>query len=113
MLDKDQRKAITSNYKERHPEMEVVCVKCKSTGEQFFEMTRDTSAWFNRHRFELIGKNHRNKRLQELWNQYGEDAFELATVSDLEYDNVQDVASKDLKELPELCLSENPEAKKI
>lgn len=113
MLDKEQRRAMASNWKERHPQMGVVSVKCNATGEQFFDTTRDTATWFNRHRFELNGANHRNKHLQELWNQYGESDFALAVVSDLKYDHVEDVTAKDLKELLELCLLEHPEAKKI
>lgn len=113
MLDKEQKKVMVSNWKERHPEMGVVSVTCKSTGEQFFDTTRDTATWFNRHRFQLNWGGHPNKHLQELWNHYGEDNFEPAVVSSLEYDHVEDVTPKDLKELLELCLLEQPQAKKL
>ncbi len=93
--------------------MGVVAVKCSTTGDLFFDTTRDTATWFNRHRFELAGKNHRNKPLQALWNRYGEDDFALTVVSALKYDNEEEVTAKDLKELLELCLLEYPEAKKI
>lgn len=53
MLGKEQRKRMVSNWKERHPEMGVASVKCKTTGEQFFDTTKDTITWFNRHRFQL------------------------------------------------------------
>lgn len=43
MLDKEQKKAMVSNWKERHPEMGVVCVKCNATGEQFFDTTKDAA----------------------------------------------------------------------
>lgn len=35
MLDKAKKKAMVSNWKERHPEMGVVSVTCKTTGEPF------------------------------------------------------------------------------
>lgn len=113
MLDKAKKKAMVSNWKERHPEMGVVSVTCKATGEPFFGTTRDTATWFNRHRFQLTMGSHPNKHLQALWNQYGEADFEAAVVSSLEYDNVEDVTPKDLKDLLELCLLEHPEAKKL
>lgn len=112
-MDKTQKKAMVAEWKERHPEMGVVSVKCTATGEQFYEATRDTATWFNRHRFQLNWKHHRNKRLQELWNRYGENGFALAVVSDLEYEEPDEVGADELRELLKLCLLENPEAKKL
>lgn len=112
-MDKSKRKEMVSEWKERHPEMGVVSVKCSATGEEFYEISKDTSVWFNRHLFELNAGQHRNKRLQELWNTYGENGFERVLVSELKYDNIDDVKSGDLNDLLELCLSDNPNAKKI
>lgn len=112
-MDKTKKKELVSDYKERHPEMGVVSVTCRATGEAFYETTRDANSWFNRHRFELESGRHRNRRLQELWKAYGEGEFELAIVSELEYDDPTEVDRRDLKELLELCLMENPQARKI
>lgn len=51
--------------------------------------------------------------MQELWNAYGEAGFEFTTVSELEYEKVEDVKARDLKELLEICLLENPKVKKL
>lgn len=112
-MDKRARKELISEWKERHPEMGVVSARCIATGEEFYSTSRDTATWFNRHRFELNGKCHRNRRLQELWNLYGESGFELTLVSELKYEKTDDVKADDLKELLELCLLENSQAKKL
>ncbi len=112
-MDKAQKKEMAAEWKERHPEIGVAAVKCLATGEEFYQTTRDTATWFNRHCFELNSNHHRNKQLQELWNQYGEKGFELSVVSDLKYEELDEVSSDDLKELLGLCLMENPAAKKL
>lgn len=112
-MEKEKKKMLVSEWKERHPEMGVVSVRCTATGEQFYSTSRDTATWFNRHRFELNEKHHRNKRLQELWNIYGETGFEFAVVSTLKYEKAEDITANDLKELLELCLTDNPEAKAL
>lgn len=112
-MDKKKKKELVFDYKERRPGMGVVSATCLATGEAFYETTRDVNSWFNRHRFELEGGHHRNRRLQKLWKQYREDGFELATVSELEYDEPSEVGRRELKELLDLCLLENPQARKI
>lgn len=112
-MDKEKKKKLTFQWKERHPEMGVVYVRCAATGEEFYDSSRDTATWFNRHRFELEGKQHRNRRLQELWNLYGESGFEFGVVSELKYEDGEEVTMKDLKEHLALCLMENPAAKKL
>ncbi len=112
-MDKNARKELISEWKERHPEMGVVSVRCIVTGEEFYSTSKDTATWFNRHRFELNSKCHRNRRLQELWNKYGESGFAFTTVSELKYEKLDDVKGDDLRELLELCLMENPQAKKL
>ncbi|MDO4179541.1 MAG: GIY-YIG nuclease family protein [Phascolarctobacterium sp.] len=112
-MDKTEKKEIISGWKERHPEIGVVAAKCTATEEMFLTTSRDTKNWFNRHKFELIGQKHRNKRLQELWNLYGETGFELFTVSDLKYKDSNDIKTDDLKELLDLCLQANPNSQKL
>jgi hypothetical protein len=112
-MDKEKKKELLSDWKERHPEMGVVSVTCAATGECFYDTAKDTGTWFNRHRFQLEGGLHRNKRLQELWNLYGEPGFAFSVVSTLEYEKLEDVDTNDLKELLALCLMEAPEARKL
>ena len=67
-------------------------------------------AWI---RFQLSAGNCPNKRLQELWEQYGEDAFELQVVKRLEYDDPKENHQEELETLCELCLLENPNARRF
>jgi len=45
--------------------------------------TNMTSKW-NRHRTELRFGSHRNRKLQEDWNHYGESSFVFSVVSELD-----------------------------
>ncbi len=112
-MDKNQKKELISQWKERRPEMGVMSITCTATGEKFYDIAKDTSTWFNRHRFQLEGGLHRNKQLQTLWNAHGEAGFTFALVSKLEYEDPADVKPADLAELLELCLMEDPAAKKL
>jgi len=51
--------------------------------------------------------------LQELWEKYGEDAFELQVVKRLEYDDPEEDHKDELETLCELCLLENPNARRF
>ena len=54
-----------------------------------------------------------NKQLQTLWMQHGENDFELRAVKCLEYDDLAENHTEELETLRELCLIENPKAKKL
>ena len=83
------------------------------TGEALLTATPDTTAKFNRIRFQLSAGQCPNKRLQELWTQYGEDDFELRVVQCLEYEDPTENHADELETLCELCLVENPQAKRL
>lgn len=74
-MDTKRRKELLLQWKNRRPEMEIISIQCKVTGEIFTDISKDISVAFNSHRFQLSANLHRNKRLQELWKQYGEDGF--------------------------------------
>ena len=70
-MDKAQKKALTEEWKNRRPEMGVISLRCRETGEVFLGTAKDTKAAFNSVRAKLSGGLHPNKRLMELWKQYG------------------------------------------
>ncbi|WMC93418.1 GIY-YIG nuclease family protein [Kineothrix sp. MB12-C1] len=107
------KKELMEEYKNRHPEKGVISYKCKETGESFLGTSKDTKADFNSTSFKLEGKNHPNRRLQELWSRYGIDGFELSVLKILKYDNPADDHTSELEELREECLQADPQAKKI
>ena len=93
--------------------MGVISFQCRTTGEAFLTSAADTTAKLNRVRFQLSAGQCPNKRLQELWAQYGEDDFELGVVKVLEYDDPAEDHTEELETLCELCLLENPKANRI
>lgn len=112
-MDKAQKKALTEEWKNRRPEMGVISLRCKETGETFLGPAKDTKAGFNSLRTKLSGGIHPNKRLMELWNQYGEAGFELSVAAVLEYEDPLEDHTEELETLRDLCLAENPQAVKI
>lgn len=90
-MDKKKKKEMLGEWKLRKPEIGIVAIKSKSTGEIFLDTSLDTSVSFNRHKFQLELGNHPNKRLSELWKNNGEDDMEYLIVDTLEYeDNPED-----------------------
>ena len=68
---------------------------------------------FNSHRFQLSAGLHSNRRLQELWKQYGEDGFEYKVESILEYDNLDEDQTAKLTAMLDCFLLEHPQAVKL
>lgn len=112
-MDAQRRKELLLEWKNRRPEMGVISILCKATGDLFFGTSKDTRADFNSNRCKLSNNNHPNRRLQELWNEYGEAGFEFSTEKVLNYKDPADDHTEKLNELLEQCLTESPQAKKI
>ncbi len=112
-MDKGRRKELIEMYKNRKPEMRVISYRCKATGNVFLGISKETRADFNSNNFKLNAKLHPNKHLQELWNKYGADSFEMNVVKFLEYEEPGDDHTEELELLLEICLSEDPDAVKL
>ena len=112
-MDKTRRKVLIESYKNRRPEMGVISYRCKETGEAFLGIAKDTKSEFNSVNMKLNAKIHPNKRLQELWNKYGLEGFDLSVVKVLKYDDpLKDYTDK-LESLREEILAADPNCKKI
>lgn len=112
-MDKARKKALTEEWKNRRPEMGVISLRCKETGEAFLGISKDTKAGFNSVRAKLSGGIHPNKRLMELWKRYGEAGFEFSVAAALEYDDPAEDHTEELETLRELCLAEDKNAVKL
>lgn len=75
-MDMKRKMELLNEWKNRRPEMGLIAITCKSTSEMFVDISTDTQFAFNRHRFQLSANLHPNKRLQQLWQQYGENGFD-------------------------------------
>lgn len=112
-MDKAQRKAMTEQWKLRHPEMGVISLRCKATGESFLGISKDTKADFNSNKVKLSTGTHPNKRLLALWNQYGGDSFDWSVLEVLDYEDPGEDHTTELESLREKYLTEDKNAVKL
>ncbi|WP_333650024.1 GIY-YIG nuclease family protein [Lacrimispora sp.] len=112
-MDMKRRKLLLEEYKNRRPEMGVISLRCKATGQAFLGISTDTKAGFNSICVKLSSNSHPNKKLQELWNQYDLEGFECSVLKVLKYEDPAQDHTAELEELREICLAEDPHAEKI
>lgn len=112
-MDIKRKKELLNEWKNRHPEIGVFIIKCKTTGDIFAGISKDTQVEFNSQRFRLSSKLHSNKDLSKLWEEYGENNFEYVVEKVLKYENPNDDYTKELEELLEKYLLDKPQARRI
>lgn len=112
-MDIKKRKELVEEYKNRQLEMGVICLTCKSSGESFLDVCKDTKVGFNSARAKLGMNSHPNKQLQQLWDKYGAEDFDFSVIRVLEYDNVNDNHDDELELLRDECLNEIPNSSKV
>lgn len=112
-MDTKRKKELLEAYKNRHLEMGVISYCCKETGEVFLGISKDTKTTFNSTSARLSSNIHPNRRLQELWNKYGPENFELSVIKVLKYDDPNEDHTAKLESLREQCLSADSNSKKI
>lgn len=69
------RKDIKREYKERQKSAGVFQVKNAVNGKVLLGSSLNLEGSLNKHEFMLISGQHRNKAMQEDWNEYGPDKF--------------------------------------
>lgn len=107
----ERRKELKRMYLERKPEMGVYAFVCDASEERFFGIFRDFTADKNSQMAKLGGNMHPNRELQNLFNEYGKDAFSVEIVETLDYVEGQDDYTEELATLLELQLEQQPDAK--
>lgn len=112
-MEAKRRKELQEAWKNRHPDMGVLCMRCDATGETFLVVSKDTATGFNRHKFQLGAGMHPNKHLQKLWNEYGENGFTFEVAGLIKYDDPREDQSEKLEALLEKTMAERPGAVKL
>lgn len=112
-MDMKRKKQLLEEYKNRRPEMGVISYRCIATNESFLGISTDTRVGFNSNNVKLASNYHPNKRLQELWNLYGMEGFELSVMKVLKYENPDDDHTSKLEALREQCLILDKQARRI
>lgn len=107
------RKAMIDAYKNRIPDMGIIALTCKATGETFLGASMDIHADFNSIRVKLNSGFHPNRRLLSLWKEHGESGFDLTVLEKVEYkDDTIDYRQK-LEDMREAMIENNPLYSKI
>lgn len=101
------KKDIKREYKEREKQAGVFQVKNTQNGKILLGSSLNLDGPLNAHKFTLTIGSHRNKVLQQEWNEYGQDAFvfeilEVVKIKDDPNFNVSD----ELTLLEEIWLEE-------
>lgn len=112
-MNAERRKELMTEFKNRHPEMGVIAIGCPATGDKFLAVCRDTRVGFNRHRFQLPARMHPNKRLQALWDTYGESGLTFTVERVLKYDDPAQDHTDELEKLLNACLAADPKAQRL
>ena len=108
-----KRKELLQQYKDRDVEMGVIFFRCAQTGETFFGVSKDTRADLNSVRFKLSAGNHPNRRMQELWNQYGPADFLCGVEQVLKREDPNEDPDPLLEAMRDKLLASDPSARKI
>ncbi|UQZ86805.1 hypothetical protein SK3146_06098 [Paenibacillus konkukensis] len=74
-LSAERRKQLVKAYQEMNRPMGVYAIRNKADGKMLVGSSVNLDAIWDRTRFELEMKGHRNKRLQQDWKEFGEDSF--------------------------------------
>ena len=102
MLDK---KAIKRNYKENPPMIGVYLIQNKINGKFLIGGSENIPGIFNRIKFELKLKTHRNKQFLADWLEFGEDNFSFEIIDTIEPNNEFAYNyGEDLAVLIDLCM---------
>ncbi|MGQ7278241.1 GIY-YIG nuclease family protein [Brevibacillus thermoruber] len=102
----DRRAELKQLYKEMKTEAGVYRITNRQNGKVFIGSTMNLKT-VNGTRFQLKFGSHKNSKLQQEWNEYGEDAFDIEVVERLEVKEDKYAEAKDaLKKLEEKWLEQ-------
>lgn len=101
------KKELKEAYKQMEFPMGVFQIKCTVNEKSLVDNSTDIESKWNRHKMELKFGNHRNKELQNDWNQYGEDKFVFEVLSELKRSEEENVNyNKELNTLQHIVIEE-------
>ncbi len=103
-MDKQKRKDLVTEYLNTKTEMGIYSYKCMPTDKSYIGTTQNTKVILNGGTFRLNAGNHKCVNLQNDWNEYGEESFEVKVLEVLPYDEDDDLKSDYSFELENLLL---------
>ena len=101
------KKELKEAYKQMKTPMGVFQIRNIVTNKVLVDHSTDMASKWNRHKTELNFGNHRNKSLQNDWNEYGSDQFVFEVLSELKPQDDEPMDyQKELKVLQEMVEEE-------
>lgn len=97
-MQKDQRKAAVTAYRERKSVAGIYAVVCRPSGERWIGRALDLDTIQNRLWFTLRHGNCAYRTLQTAWNAHGQDAFALDIIERLDDETLSYVRDRALKD---------------
>jgi hypothetical protein len=97
-MDRSERKAAVSAYKERKAIAGVYAIRCAATDEQWVGTAPDLSTIWTRRAFALRQGVETNKALQSAWNIHGTENFAFRIIEEIDFDQLTYGRERALKE---------------
>ena len=97
-MDRSERKAAVSAYKERKTVAGVYAVRCAATGEQWVGAAPDLSTIWTRRAFALRQGVETNRTLQSAWNAHGPESFAFRVLEEIDPEKLTYGRERALKE---------------
>jgi hypothetical protein len=97
-MDRSERKAAVSAYKERKAIAGVYAIRCAKTGEQWVGGAPDLSTIWTRRTFALRQGIETNPALQSAWNVHGPESFAFKILDEIDLDELTYGRERALKE---------------
>ncbi len=101
-MDKKKRKELVQQYMDTKTIMSVYDFFCTANDTHYIGFTQNTKATINGSECRLGFGNHKIKTLQNDWNKYGKDSFNITILETLEYDKDDELKTDYSAELNEL-----------
>ena len=86
-MDKNRKREIAREYREREKTQGIYAVRCTPTGEVWVGSSRNPDKQQNTTWFQLRLGGHPNKALQAAWNNHGDAAFTYELLEDVKDEN--------------------------
>ncbi len=97
-MERADRKAAVSAYKERKVVAGVYVVRCVASGQKWAGTAPDLATIWTRHAFSLRQGADRNRGLQAAWNAHGQDAFTFEVVEEFDPETLTFARDRTFKE---------------
>ena len=100
-MDKQNRRDLARDYKEKAPEAGVYSVVCAATGQTWVAGAKNLVGQENRHWFSLKTGGHTNRALQSAWAAHGEAGLRFEILERLDTEGMTPLGIADLVKLRE------------